>query len=52
MVCWILYQIEYIWTYHSDGLEKVIKLFERTNDKDDYLSEIKELNAINLCYSL
>ena len=52
MVCWILYQIEYICTYHSDELEKVIKLFERTNDKDDYLSEIKELNGINLCNSL
>lgn len=51
-VSWILYQIEYISTYHSEELEKVTNLFEKTSDTKGYLAEIEKINSINLPYNL
>lgn len=51
-VSWILYQVEYIRTYHSEELEKVTNLFEKTTDIKGYLAEIEKINSINLPYNL
>ena len=51
-VSWILYQVEYIRTYHSEELEKVTNLFEKTTDIKGYLAEIEKINSVNLPYNL